>query len=313
MKKIGTIAILLIMLLPAYSQEAVSTDKKEKLKTDTLIKSDEETKVSIGKDLLTINEGRDKVRIHLGNRRINILESLEGGSKITIEKDDNNDWEDQNDHSNHHYRSHFQGHWAGIEWGFANYLTSDFSFVMPNDIYYMNLLSTGSQYFDINFIQQSFGFSRNFGLVTGMGFNWDCYRFEGDNSIVTGTNGVIEELVPQKTLKKSKFKSLYLTLPLLLEGHIRAENHNINISGGVIGAVKLWSQTKMITDDGEKLKSTDDFSMNLLRWGPTLRIGYGCLQVVSTYYMTPLFKKGKGPGGHALYPFEIGLALTFNG
>jgi hypothetical protein len=29
--------------------------------------------------------------------------------------------------------------------------------------------------------------------------------------------------------------------------------------------------------------------------------------------MTPLFKKGKGPGGHALYPFEIGLALTFNG
>ena len=188
------------MLLPAYSQEAVSTDKKEKQKTDTLIKSDEETKVSIGKDLLTINEGRDNVRIHLGNRRINILESLEGGSKITIEKDDNNGpGRISNDHSNHHYRSHFQGHWAGIEWGFANYLTSDFSFVMPNDIYYMNLLSTGSQYFDINFIQQSFGFSRNFGLVTGMGLNWDCYRFEGNNSIVTGTNGVIRGACPPKS------------------------------------------------------------------------------------------------------------------
>jgi hypothetical protein len=318
MKKIGTIAFLLIFLLRAHGQETVSTEKKEKQTSDTLIKSDEETKVAIGKDLLTIDEGRDNVRIHIGNHRINILESLEGGSKITIEKDDNGEWGLQDDQSdkhdrNHHYRNHFQGHWAGIEWGFCNYLTSDFSFVMPDDIYYMNLYSTKSQYFNINFIQQSFGFTRHFGFVTGLGLNWDCYRFEGNNSITTDANGVIQELVPPKPVKKSKFKSLYLTLPLLFEGHIPTENNHINIAGGVIGAVKLWSQTKMVSDDGGKLKSTDDFSMNLLRWGPTVRIGYGCIQVVSTYYVTPLFKKGKSPGGHELYPFEIGLALTFNG
>jgi hypothetical protein len=318
MKKIGIIALLITVLLQGYSQEAVSTEKKEKQKSDTLNKSDDETKVVIGKDLLTIDEGKDNVKIRIGNHGINILESLEGGSKVTFEKYNDDDWSFQDDQSdrhdrNHRYRSHFKGHWAGIEWGFGSYMTSDFSFVIPNDIYYMNLFSTKSQYFDINFIQQSFGFTRHFGLVTGLGFNWDCYRFEGDNSIMAGNNGVIEELVPSTTLKKSKFKSLYLTLPLLFEGHIQADNHHINIAGGVIGAVKLWAQTKMVSDAGDKLKSTGDFSMNLLRWGPTVRIGYGCLQIVSTYYVTPLFEKGKGPGGHDLYPFEIGLALTFNG
>ncbi len=319
MKKIGIITLLVTVLLQAYSQEAVSTEKKDKQKSDTLAKSNEDTKVVIGKDLLTIDEGKDNVKIRFGNHGINILESLEGGSKITIEKYNHDDnWIVQDDNSDNHnsfrrHRSGFKGHWAGIEWGFCNYLAPGFSFVVPDDIYYMDLYSANSQYFDINFVQQSFGFSRHFGLVTGLGLNWDCYRFSGNNSIVAGNNGVIEELVPPTTLKKSKFKSLYLTLPLLLEGQILADNHHINIGAGVIGGVKLWAQTKMVANDGEKLKSTGDFSMNLLRWGPTLRIGYGCVQIVTTYYVTPLFEKGKSPGGNDLNPFEIGLAFTFNG
>jgi hypothetical protein len=318
MKKIGIITLMLIILLQAYGQEAASTVKKENQKTDTLLKSEDDTRVVIGKDFFSIDEGKDNVNIRLGNHGINILESLEGGSKITIKKYNNDDWvvqDDRSDNSDNHrrYRNHFKGHWAGIEWGFANYLTSDYSFVMPNDIYYMNLYSSKSYYFDINFMQLSLGFSRHFGLVTGLGLNWDCYRFDGDNSIQVGNNGVIEEYPSPTPLKKSKLKTLYLNVPLLLEGQIPVDNHHINIAAGVIGGVKLWSQTKMVSGSGEKLKNTDDFSMNLLRWGPTVRIGYGCFQIVSTYYVTPLFKKGKSPGGHDLSPFEIGFALTFNG
>ena len=316
MKKIGIITLMLIIILQAYGQETVSAEKKENQKTDTLLKSQDDTKVSIGKDFLTIDEGKDNVNIRIGNHAINILESLEGGSKVTIKKYNSDDWDDQDyssDDSGHHrHRNHFNGHWAGIEWGFANYLTGN-SFVMPNDIHYMSLYDSKSDYFDINFMQLSLGFSRHIGLVTGLGLNWDCYRFDGDNSIQKGANGVIEEYASPVPLKKSKLKTLYLNLPLLLEGQIRVENNTINIAGGVIGGVKLWSQTKMVTGTGNKLKNTDDFSMNLLRWGPTVRLGYGCFQIVSTYYVTPLFKKGKSPGGHDLCPFEIGFALTFNG
>jgi hypothetical protein len=50
----------------------------------------------------------------------------------------------------------------------------------------------------------------------------------------------------------------------------------------------------------------------MLRYGATARVGYGNFQLYGTYYKTPLFQTGKGPGGYDLYPFEIGIALAFN-
>jgi hypothetical protein len=68
----------------------------------------------------------------------------------------------------------------------------------------------------------------------------------------------------------------------------------------------------MVYEDGDKVKSNGDFSLNLLRYGPTARVGFENCQIYATYYMTPLFKAGKGPGGYDLNPFEIGFAFTFN-
>jgi len=314
MKKIGIIILLATILFQAYSQEAVSGEKKEKVKSDTLVKNDDGNSQASGKDLLSVEDKNDNVRIRIGNHAINILESLEGGSKVSIRRIDEDEWNEDDNRSEHHRRrNHFTGHWAGVEWGLANYMTRDYSFVVPDDIYYMDLYSSRSQYFDINFAQKSIGFTRHFGLVTGLGLNWDFYRFSGQNTISTGANGVIVDSIPSQALKKSKFRTMFLTVPLILEAQIGTGGNRLNVGAGVIGGVKLWSSTKMITTGNDKLKTTDDFSMNMLRWGPTVRVGYGCLQIVSTYYVTPMFKKGKGPGGHDLYPFEIGLSFTFNG
>jgi hypothetical protein len=68
----------------------------------------------------------------------------------------------------------------------------------------------------------------------------------------------------------------------------------------------------MVFEDGHTVKSYRDFSLNMLRYGMTARVGYGNFQLFGTYYRTPLFQKGKGPGGIDLYPFEIGVALSFN-
>jgi len=58
----------------------------------------------------------------------------------------------------------------------------------------------------------------------------------------------------------------------------------------------------MVFDDGDKVRSEDDFSLNMLRYGVTARIGYENLQVYSTYYITPLFQTGKGPGALTCSP-----------
>ena len=73
----------------------------------------------------------------------------------------------------------------------------------------------------------------------------------------------------------------------------------------------MHSNTKVVYHDSDKIKirNKDDFSLNLLRYGVTARLGYEMFQAYGTYYLSKMFEEGKGP---ELYPFEIGIALTFN-
>ena len=103
----------------------------------------------------------------------------------------------------------------------------------------------------------------------------------------------------------------YMTAPLLLEFQIPAPHKRIYISAGVVGGLKLWSNTKMkytVSGEKSKEKAKGDYNLSPLRWGLTARVGYRALGFYATYYMTPLFKPGLGP---ELYPFNIGLAFSF--
>ncbi|MCE5346047.1 MAG: outer membrane beta-barrel protein [Bacteroidales bacterium] len=314
MRKVGIAVILTAIIIQGFSQEISAEDQDgKKQRTDSI--ADENTKVIIGKDLITIENSDSTFDMRIGDRGLSVLESLEG-PKFKFEKYEESDEFDQHDSDSQRTsgRSRFKGHWAGVEVGLNSYLTSDMSFVMPDDIDYMTLHSNKSSNFNINFAQLSLGLTRHIGFVTGLGLNWNNYRFDGDNNIIKGTNGVITELVPEPgtSYKKSKLTTLYLNLPFMLEFQVPVNHNHINIAAGPIGAVKISSHNKIVFPDGEKVKSNDDFSLNMLRCGATARIGYENFQIYSTYYMTPLFKSGKGPGGYDLYPFEIGLAFTFN-
>jgi len=318
MKKFGIIVLLITAILQAYSQEVKSNGKQGKEVTDTLLKSSDETSVAVGNDLISVKDSKDAFSLRIGNRGMDILESLEGGHKIKFrnypDNDDLYDQDDKSDNRERRWRSgrHFRGHWAGIEFGFNNYLTSDNSFTMPSAINYMTLHSGKSHSFNINFAQESFGITRHFGLVTGLGLNWNNYRFENNNNIQTDADGVIIPLDPGSQLERSKLTTLYLTVPLMLEAQIPSDFHRLNIGAGLIGAIKLASHTRMDFKNGDKIKTNDDFSLNLLRYGATARVGFENFHIYATYYLTPLFKEGLGPAGYDLYPFEVGFALTFN-
>jgi hypothetical protein len=293
MKKIAGIILLAAIITQGLSME-LSAAKQENRKTDPIVNKEENTKT--------------------GDRGLILLESLEGPT-LSFEKYYGNDEQDQEEQeSNHTHRARrFRGHWSGIEFGFNNYLTSENSLVMPVDIDYMSLHSGKSRNFNINISQLSIGLSRHIGFVTGLGFNWNNYRFDGNNNILKGTNGIIEVLDPETELEKSKLATIYLTLPFMLEMQIPVNHNHINIAAGAIGALKLGSHTKIVyEDDRESLKSSGDFSLNMLRYGTTARAGYGNFQIYGTYYLAPLFKTGKGPGGYSLFPFEIGVAFTIN-
>ena len=311
------------------SGEVQGAEKQE----DTTNKN-EASKFILGNDLMSVNKNDSSVNFRIGNRGLSILESLEG-NKVNFKKYTDNDKDstysnysskDQyncyrkysdnhhDDKYKHFYgrRDRFRGHWAGIEFGFNNYVTSDNNITLPDEINYMTLNSGKSSNFNINFTQLSIGLARHIGFVTGLGLNWNNYRFDGNNNIIKGDNNVIEELDPRLSLKKSKLATVFFTVPLLLEMQLPVHHNNLSLAAGPIAAAKLGSHTKMVFEDGHTVKSYGDFSLNMLRYGATARVGYGNFQLYGTYYKTPLFQTGKGPAGNDLYPFEVGIAFTFN-
>jgi hypothetical protein len=312
MKKVGIIILLMAMTMNGFCLEA-KAEKQTEGKQETSSDKAEPSKFIIGNNEVNIEQNDSSFNLKTGNRGLSILESLEG-PKLSFKKYPDNYYWDEDDKENRHARrrTRFRGHWTGIELGFNNYATSSNSMVLPSDIDYMTLHSSKSTNFNINFTQLSLGLTRHIGFVTGLGLNWNNYRFDGQNNIIKGDNGVIEELEPSNILEKSKLATLFLTLPFILELQVPVNSNHLTIGAGPIGAIKLGSHTKMVFEDGHTVKSWGDFSLNMLRCGATARVGYGNFMLYGTYYKTPLFQTGKGPGGVDLYPFEIGIALTFN-
>ncbi len=315
-------AALICQAFTVQSREVTVIEKKQTRELDT---SDNIT-IIIGNDFFRFDGNDSLVIIKMGDMGLNIQDSPDG-KKIDVEKyntevrdleeagkdrdrDRNHDWEEQES-----YRGarNFRGHWAGMEAGFNNYLHVE-SMILPEEISYMSLNTSRSNCFNLNFSQVNIGFSRHTGLVTGIGVNWNTYRFEGINSIKVGTDGNIEAMITDNMVpvKKSKFNTLYLTAPLMFEVQIPAGYNRLNIAAGVIGGIKVNAWTKMVYEDGGKVRANGDYNLNLLRGGVTARIGYENFMIFGSYYLTPWFQNLKGPNGYNLEPFEIGLAFTFN-
>jgi hypothetical protein len=316
MKRIGILAILATLIMQVFSQAVTAETGNTEEKKQT-----EETQtpqVVVGDKILTVTDSENETNITIGNRKISILESLEGKApKIEFNKitEDEFNWQDEGRREERERRSsRFRGHWSGIEFGFNNY-NHIADAVLPDAISYMKLNSAKSNSFNLNFSQISLGITRHIGIVTGLGLNWNNYVFANDNNIEVGPDDYIIELLPPAgtSLKKSKFTTLYLNVPAMLEIQLpTGEGNRLNIAAGVIGGIKLGSHTKMKFDSDQKIKSNDELNLCILRGGVTARVGYENFMLYGTYHLTDMFRTNKGPGMYQLEPFEIGFAFTFN-
>jgi len=256
----------------------------------------------------------DTTNIRFKRKTVKIIED-DGETQIFVKKHKKNDdwdwfWEDDND---------FKGSWTGFSMGLSNFVDKDFSLSRDAAEQYMDLNTGKSWNMNINFAQYSLNLINNkVGLVTGLGLEWNFYRFDGDYSIQENpTDGQIEEvdlsvIQPTWSIEKSKFSTTYATLPLLLEFHSSSYQHSgVVFSAGAIGGIKLGSNTKIVykeSGDKNKDKTKDDFNLSPFRYGVHARIGIGDWLIYGTYYFTPLFEKDKGP---ELYPLSVGFALSF--
>lgn len=324
------LAIILALILPAQAQEKEEKlkelekleQKTEKVTTpDTLVYEAEEeivfeeegeeypepdtSRVKIG-EIVTVEDTDDETVIRIGKKAIRILTD-DDDTEVRFEE-----YEDT-ESARRPGRS-FKGHLGGVEFGYNGYATDQWGRNDGTLEEYLDLNTAKSSNFNIVAPPVSLGFSRHFGIVTGLGISFNNYRFDGNNTLTVGEGGIVGPAYPAEGInyEKSKLATVYGILPVMLEVQIPVTySSTINLGAGVIGAVKLGSHTKTVYyDDGkQKEKNHNDFNLNVLRYGVTARAGYEMIQVYGTCYLSPMFEKNRGP---ELYPFEVGIALTIN-
>lgn len=324
MKKLLSVAIAVLISLPAICQEEKIKElenlenKTDTMlsKADTIAKAESEAKkdtsadedtliVEVGDEIFSVKEVGDETWIKIGKRQYKVIEKDDG---VSVYKSSGEEFHKKN-------ADRFRGHLGGLELGFDGFLTDYWSTSLEPEDNYFDLNTTKSYYWNLLLPCVNIPFARHFGMVTTLGLAINKYRFDGNNSITKDDSGVIGPFYPEPgiTYSKSKFVTTYAIMPLILEAQIPLSNSNrtINIGAGVIGAVKLGAHTKVVyyTESKQKDKVKDDFSLNTFRWGATGRIGYEFFQIYGTCYFTSLFEDGKGP---ELYPYEVGIAFTFN-
>ena len=262
------------------------------------------TEVVIGRNgNIIVDEKEDTVRIKIGGKGIKITDSCDGTNLEILDRKDL-----EREFSRYNIKRRFRGHWAGFELGMNNYLAPSWNFTNS----FLALNPGKSWNVNINFMQYSINLSKknNIGLVTGLGFQMNDYKFSGNSSITKDESGNIVEIPFDVNLSMSKFHANYLSLPLIAEFHLNADKYGrrVYIGAGLIGSFKLWSYTKIKYHDPGKVKAKDysDLSINPWQYAATFRIGFKAIKLFMNYNLNSLFMKGRA---ETLYPISIGFVL----
>ncbi len=208
-------------------------------------------------------------------------------------------------------RKKFDGHWAGVSLGINGMMDVDRQLNFPSAYEKMALKYQKSINVSLNILEFELSLLRNnkkFGLVTGLGFMWDNYRFNNNVELNhESTQLMVDVADVNKNQTKSKLTVTYLNIPLLLELQSH-KKRSMYISAGVVGGWRIGTHTKVKYGNGNKDKDRDDFFMNPLRADLMVRMGLGVVSLYGSYGLVPLFLNGKGP---KMYPFNVGIHINF--
>ncbi|MDA3880766.1 MAG: hypothetical protein PF436_10290 [Prolixibacteraceae bacterium] len=249
---------------------------------------------------------KDTLHVRIGNQNIEIITS-DNDTKIKI--DEEFDCYSLKTDKKKKKRK-FNGHWGAFDFGANMFFDTDYSMYPEGISDFMEVRPEKSFEFNINFFEYSFGFGQYMGLVTGLGLNFNDYKFKNRYSIRKDDSGVIQPVdLPEGDFRKSKLSTLFLTSPLLFEFQIPDHRHEdrLYVAAGLIGGLKLGEHTKYKIGD-EKWKDKGDYGIAPIRWGYTARIGFDDFGIFGTYYNTRLFEDGVGP---AITPVTVGVTLAF--
>lgn len=204
------------------------------------------------------------------------------------------------------------GHWAGIALTYSGMVSSLSNLNLPPELSEL-AQSPRSIGVSINLIDAAMPiFGRNLSLVTGLGLEVNNFRFSRDVGLIKDDSGftVVDTSFGDAgiNLRKSKLTTSYVIVPLLME----VQFHNgIFLNGGVVGAYRLSSHTKIRARDPQlwgTFKDRSNITMPNFRYGYTVTAGIKKVGITATYYPRSIFVKNTGPDTKQV---NIGVLFTW--
>lgn len=253
------------------------------------------TNVKVGKILNVEVSEDDETKIDIGNHQLEIDDE----GNVTFKKNS---------------KEKYDGHWGGVEIGINGLLSSDNSFNMEPGYEFLDQKMEKSINLDLNLFEQNYNIiNENFGFTTGLGLEWNNYRFK-DNAVLYNLNDTLRGFLDtdvNKEFIKSKLVTTYLTLPVMFEFQTNhfSKSNSFHIGVGLLNGLRIGTHTKAITENGKRAtdKNYGASSMNPFKVDLMARIGWGKVNLYGKYSLTELFKEGRGP---ELTPFSIGICLV---
>ena len=202
-----------------------------------------------------------------------------------------------------------------IDFGMNGYLTPNYSMSLPQSQRMMELNSSKSTAFSVNFMLNGANIVKDwFYISPGIGFNFNDYSFKNNVQISTGSDTTMFTLDTVLANDKYELRATYVQVPLLLGFRFgNPDKERVGLQIGAIGAYKIGSRIKQKyflpeNDTKQKNKIKDDFNISPFKVDLIARLSIGDIGLFGKYSVTSLFEKNKAP---ELYPFSVGF--TFGG
>lgn len=264
----------------------------------------------------------DTTEVVVGNKVITItVDTLTGKKDVQVKTRDADspDWEsqyaengdeDEDEEDNKKKKSvkPVDTDVLGIDLGF-NWLMYNSSFNLPTSQSDFEIEPLRSTQVGIHVLPTHFNMAKgHVGIVSAVTFENLRYQFRNSVSLVPNQPQVTM-MQDSVSLKKNKLVAWYAQIPLLLSFQTNPshKSRNFHVAVGGFGGLFLNAYTKQKSDERGKVIRKDDYNLNPIRYGVMARIGYGKLELYSTYTLSNLFHDGQGP---AFNNINFGLALT---
>jgi len=278
----------------------------------------------------------DTTRVVVGSLNLEVVDGdttkvSVGGHTLTVDDHGNVKWKNRRS-------TKFNGHWGGVELGINGFVNHKGNADLGSQYDFLNLQYEKSINVNINLFEKNIALNKakTIGLVSGIGFSFNNYRFANPTYLSTDQNMLSGFYMRNVSINKSKLSVYYLNVPLILEFQTNnpRRNHRFHFGMGVIVNARIRSHSKIYFNEANKqyflenpatgelepgyfttpnrsnrniVKSINSFNLNPFLVSVTLRAGYGNISLFANMGITPMFQKAQGP---ELYQWSAGISLV---